>query len=335
MSEGMTTQPLDLLVVGAGPTGLAIGAAATKARLSTLLIDRGGLTSAIEGYPTDMVFFTTRERLEIAGIPFTIPDTKPNRRQALAYYREVARAYQIPLALEEEVSSVTPEGELFRIESRRDGHLRHRLARAVAIATGYFCWPRRLGVPGEDAPWVHSRFVEPFPHFGQDVVVVGGGNTAAEIALELCRAGARTTLVHRKPAVKPSVKYWLKPDFENRIEEGALAARFDTRVIAFHQAEGRREVEVEGPAGRERLPADAAYVLIGYRPEMSLLAAAGVQIDPVSSIPAHDPATCETNIANLFVAGTLQAGSATDKIFIENSRDHGERIVGCLLRRRT
>ncbi len=326
---------LDLLIVGAGPTGIAIGAAARAAGLAALCVDRGGLAAAINAYPTELLFFTTRERLEIAGVPFAIPEDKPNRRQALAYYREVVRACRVPLALYEEVRSVRPEGGGFAVETVKDGFPRCYSARAVAIATGYFFWPRRLGVPGEDLPWVHAHYREPYPHVAQDVVVVGGGNTAVETALDLFRGGARVTLVHRRALVKGSIKYWLKPDFDHRVEEGSITARMETRVVAFHPATegGRSTVELEGPpgpaagAGRERLPADAVYVLIGYRPDMSLLTGAGAEIDAETLIPACAPETCETNVPGLYVAGTLQAGRATDKIFIENSRDHGPKIA--------
>lgn len=329
------SRPLDLLVVGAGPTGIAIGAAAREAGLEVLVVDRAGLTAAIAGYPTEMLFFTTRERLEIAGVPFTIPEDKPSRRQALAYYREVVKARRVPLAFDEQVISVRPGGLGFVVESLKSGFSYRREARAVAVATGYFTWPRKLGVLGEDLPWVHSLYREPYAHFGQDVVLVGGGNTAAETALDLFRNGARVTLVHRRPAVKGSIKYWLKPDLENRIEEGSIAARFNSRVVAFHPAAAADGswVEIEGPGGRESLPAQAAYLLIGYQPDMSLLEDAGVEVDPETGIPSHDPITCETRVAGLYVAGTLQAGRRTDQIFIENSRDHGPRIVTHLLSR--
>lgn len=317
---------LDLLVVGAGPTGIAIGAEARRRGIGVLVMDRGPLTAAIQGYPTFMEFFTTRDRLEIADIPFTIPDDKPTRRQALTYYRLVADRYRIPLALYEEVLDVRKEGEGFVVASNR----RELRARAVAVATGYFGNPRRLGVPGEDLPWVSVRYREAYPHYQQDVVIVGAGNTASEAALDLWRNGARVTLVHRGPHVKPGVKYWVKPDIENRIEEGSIAARFNSVVCAF-RPEGA--VEIQGPNGSELLPAQAAYVLVGYTPEMDLLQRAGVHIDPESLEPAYDPATCESNVPGLYVAGTIQAGRRTDRIFIENSRDHGPLIVDHLVKR--
>jgi bacillithiol disulfide reductase len=319
---------LDLLVVGAGPTGIAIGAEARRQGLSVLLVDRGPLTAAIQGYPTFMEFFTTRDRLEIANIPFTIPDDKPTRRQALAYYRFVVDHYKVPLALYEDVLEVKKEGEEFTVHTRRERQGPRTLrARAVAIATGYFVNPRRLVVPGEDLPWVSYRYKEPFPHFGQDVVVIGAGNTAVEAALDLWRNRVRVSLVHRGSGLKHGVKYWLKPDMENRIEEGSIPARFNTVVRAF-LPEGA--IEVEGPGGPEVLPAQAAYVLIGYVPDAAFERRCGVEVDPETLIPSYDPETCESNVPGLYIAGTLQAGRWTDRIFIENSRDHGPKIVSHL-----
>ncbi len=322
---------LDLLVIGAGPTGLAVGAAALDAGLSVLLLDRGSLCDAIRHYPTDMRFFTTRDLLEIAGVPLAIPDAKPTRAQALAYYREVARQYQMPLATGETVTAVEARsaaegGFLVRSETREGA--RERRARAVVLASGYFGQPQRLGVPGEDLPWVRSRFVEPYGHYGDRVVVVGGGNSALEAALELYRWGAEVTLVHRGERAKASVKYWLGPDFENRVAEGAIAARYQSTVERF-DAEG---VHGGGPEGRWVLPCSTCYVLIGYRPELDLAAAVGVAIDPETLVPQVDVESCESNIPGFYVAGTLQAGRDTGKIFIENSRDHGHRIVRHLTR---
>lgn len=322
-------KPLDLLVIGAGPTGIAVGAEAGCHGLEALLVDRGGLCEAIRGYPTDLVFFTTRERLEIAGVPFAIPEAKPSRAQVLAYYREVARHHRIPLALREEVVAVESRENLFRVLTRgRRGEV-VRWAQAVVLASGYFGQPRPLEVPGEDLPWVSCRYLEPYGHFGEHVVVVGGGNSAAEAALELFRWGARVTLVHRGEALKPGVKYWLKPDLENRLAAGEVRGLFQTRVLGF----GVDGVEVEGPAGRETLAADAAYVLVGYRPELELAVDAGVALEPETLVPAFDVETCESNLPGFYIAGTLQAGRFTDRIFVENSRDHAPRIVAHLLRR--
>lgn len=325
---------LDLLVVGAGPTGIAIGAAARRRDLSVLVMDQGPLVASLQAYPTDLEFFTTRERLEIADVPFTIAEVKPNRRQALVYYREVVNRYDVPLALYEKVERVVRPAEtgdadgLFRVESVAEGgYPRVTRARAVAIATGYFWTPKLLGVPGEELPWVRLRYVEPYPHMGRRVMVVGGGNSAAKNALDLWRNGAHVTLVHRRAALKPSVKYWIKPDIENRIAEGSIDGRFESRVVAFHDGAQRR-VELEGAGGgRETIPVDTVYVQIGYVPDVELQRAAGIEVDPESAIPTFDPDTCETNVPGLYVAGTVQSGRHTNRIFIENSRDHGVKIT--------
>ena len=338
LGGGEVPPRLDLLVVGAGPTGIAIGAAAREVDLSVLLVDRGPITAAIQEYPTFLEFFTTRDRLEIAGVPFAIPEDKPTRRQTLVYYRSVVDRFQVPLALFEEVIAVEREAAAgdaeggFRVRTRPalGGPERVRRARAVALATGYWGNPYRLGVPGEDLPWVHSRYREPYPHFAQDVVIVGAGNTAAEAAVELWRNGARVTMVHRGQALRAGVKYWLKPDVENRIAEGSITARFGTTVEAFLDGGG---VAVRTAAGSEVIPAQAAYVLIGYRPDVDFERRCGVEIDPVTLVPEVDPETCESNVPGLYVAGTLQAGRKTDLIFIENSRDHGPKIVDHLRRR--
>lgn len=314
---------LDLLIVGAGPTGIAIGAEARRRNLEPLVVDRGGVAQNLFDFPRFMQFFTTRDLLEIADLPFAIPEAKPDRRQALTYYQAVAAHYDLPFALREEVYAVRRAAGGLVVSSRAREGERTRTASAVAIATGYFHNPRHLGVPGEDQSWVRSRYEEAQQHFGESVVVVGGGNSAAETALELWRAGVEVTLVHRRETVKPSIKYWLRPDIENRIEEGSISAFFDSEVIEF----GDRAVRIRGPMGERALPADTAFVLIGYEPDVGLLRAAGVEVDDETLVPRFDPASCESNAPGVYIAGTLQAGRRTDKIFIENSRDHGVRIV--------
>ncbi len=341
----MTAKILDLLVVGAGPTAIALGAEAKKAGLDALLVDRGPLCAAIVKFPTGMNFFTTRDKLEIAGIPFGVPEDKPSRRQALVYYQGVARAYDLPLALYEDVLEVgrppSPRGERggestadepFLVRTRQaNGHELERRARAVALATGYFDNPKRLGVPGEDLPWVHYRYDEPDHHFGQHVVVVGGGNSGAEAALDLWRNGVRVSLVHRSAAVKRTVKYWVKPDIENRIEEGSIDAYFNATL---EELRGDGEVVLTQAGERRTLEADAVYALIGYLPDFEFERRCGIEIDAATLVPSFDPETCESNVPGLYVTGTLQAGHDTGRIFIENSRDHGGRIVRHLLSRR-
>lgn len=326
----MRAEVLDLLVVGAGPTGIAVGAEAKRAGLEVLLVERGPLVASLVDYPIEMTFFTTRERLEIAGVPFAVPEDKPSRRQAIVYYQAVAASHGLPVALHENVESVAPVGDLFEVRSRGRSGERVRRAANVVVATGYFSNPRRLGVPGEDRPWVHRRFRDPLRHWGERVVVVGAGNSGAEAALELFRHGAAVTLVHRSAAPKESVKYWVKPDLENRIAEGSIAARFGAKVCGF----GDCAVEIERDGAFESLPADAAYVLIGYTPETSILRGAGVPLDEDTLVPQFDPESCETPVPGLYVAGTVQAGRETHRVFIENSREDAPKIVRSVLARR-
>lgn len=320
---------VDLLVVGAGPTGIAIGAEAIGAGLDVVLVERGALTANLLDFPTYMRFFTTRDRLEIAGLPFAVPDDKPDRRQALAYYRAVVAHYAVPVALHEEVRQVRRGERGFEVQTVHDGTTHSRRARAVALAMGYFHRPRRLGVPGEELPLVRRRYLEPYGDFGESVVVVGGGNSAVEAALELWRAGVEVTLVHRGQAVKPTVKYWLRPDFDHRVEEGSITARYEMVVTGFRQ-DG---VELSGPAGASFVPADAVYVLIGYEPDAEMERRCGIEVDPETAVPRFDAESCESNIPGLYIAGTLQAGHDLGRIFIENSREHGVRIVRHLRRR--
>jgi thioredoxin reductase (NADPH) len=318
------TDTVDLIVVGAGPTGLAIGAEARQADLSVLLLDRGPLTANLLEFPTYMTFFTTRDRLEIAGIPFAVPEAHPSVRQALVYYRAVATAHELPLALHEEVSAIHRSEDGFEVQTRRENGPDVHHSRAVALATGYFHNPRRLGVPGEDAPWVQVRYRDPYRHYGQKVLIVGGGNSAVEAALELWRAGVDVVVVHRGAAVRPTVKYWIKPDFENRVAEGSIEALFEHRVTAF---EPDHRVTLEGPEGKRAVHADAAIVLIGYQPDAALQRESGVRVDAETLVPTYDPDTCESNVPGLYLAGSLHCGVDTNKIFIENARRHAPKIV--------
>lgn len=321
----------DLLIIGAGPTGIAIGARALRAGLEILVVDRGPVAANLVDFPSDMRFFTTRDRLEIADIPFALPHDKPSRREALAYYRAVAAHYRLPLAQYEEVLEIEPSEAGFEVvTSSREGR-KSRRARSVALASGYSHRPRRLGVEGEEQAWVHHRYVEPYRYFRHHVAVIGGGNSAAEAALDLWRNHVEVTVVHRRGALKDTVKYWLKPDLENRVAEGSIAAHFESDVRRF----GSNTVEIEGADGaKTTLDVDAAYVLVGYEPDFELLRRAGVRVDERTLEPAVDSETCESNVPGLYVAGTLQAGRDLGRIFIENSRRHADLIVEHLLETR-
>jgi len=326
----------DVLIVGAGPAGLATAIAARQLGLDYQVVEKGSIADAIYRYPTHMSFFTTPDLLEIGGMPLVTPYEKPTRLEALRYYRKVAEAYQLQIALHEEItavtSAVTPEGTVFEVESRgRLGQTRVRESRAVVLAMGYFDHPNLLGVPGEDLPHVSHYYREAHPYYRQRVVVVGGKNSACETALELYRAGAHVTLVHRGETLGESVKYWVRPDMENRIRNGSIPARFSTEVVEIRPTDV--VVRQVGQMETETIPAEGVLLLTGYHADADFLRRAGVEIDPVSLVPRHDPHTFETNVPNLFIAGGQVAGRRTGSVFIENGRFHGEQIARALAAR--
>ena len=318
---------LDLVVVGGGPSGLAVAIAAQEAGLRYEVLEKGVLVNSIYHFPAHMTFFTTPELLEIGGLPFVTPYEKPTRAEGLKYYRRVAETYRLRVRLGHEVRSLRPPLPAgppeFVVGSRSRRGEEEGRARCVALATGYYDNPNRLGVPGEDLPHVAHYYDDPHPFWGRRVVVVGGKNSAAIAALELYRAGAAVTLVHRGPALSDSIKYWIRPDIENRLKEGSIGGRFETCVAEVREG----SVLLAGPAGTEEVPADHVFLLTGYRPDPTLLTEAGVELDPVTMVPAHDPETLETNVPGLYVAGALVSGRFTSRIFIENGRFHGDAIV--------
>ena len=313
----------DLIIVGAGPSGLSAAIAARQRDLDYQVIEQGVLVNSIYRFPPQMVFFTTPELLEIGGLPFMSPFEKPTRAEALNYYRKVVDKYDLRIAYEEAVTAITREDEVFAVESKSSrGVTRVRHAKHVLLAIGYYDHPVILGIPGEDLPHVHHYYSEPHVHYRQRVVVVGGANSAAEASLEMYRAGAHVTLVHRGTELKSTIKYWVRPDIENRIKEGSIAARFSTQVAEIRPT----SIVVTGPDGMEELPADAVLLLTGYRADNDLMARAGVTFGPRNA-PAFNPDTFETNVPGLFVAGGAMAGDDTGTVFIENGRFHGEKIV--------
>ena len=316
---------LDVVIVGAGPAGLAAAIAARRRGLSAAVLEKGVLVNSLWHYPTDMVFFTTPELLEIGGLPFVSPYEKPTRQEALRYYRRVVDTFGFDVAFNEPVVGLDRGRDgLFHVHSEpAHGPARTRVARTVVIATGAYDVANRLGVPGEDLPHVSHYYREPHPYYRRRVVIVGGKNSAAEAALDLYRMGAKVTIVHRGAALGDSIKYWVKPDIENRIKEGSIAARFDTRVVEIRP----EDVVLDGPDGRVIEPADGVLLLTGYRSDTTLLRMAGAAIDPDLEAPVHDPETYETTVPNLFVAGAVIAGRQSGRIFIENGRFHGEHVI--------
>jgi thioredoxin reductase (NADPH) len=318
----------DLLVIGAGPTGLACAIEAQKAGFRVALIDKGCVCNSIFHYPAHMTFFTTSELLEIGGIPFPSPNAKPTRNEALEYYRQVAAYYKLDVRQYHRVESITGTDGAFTVHTTdrfgRQGELR---ARKLALAIGYYDLPNWMGIPGETLSKVHHYYHDPHPYYGTDVVVIGGKNSAAIAALELWRHGARVTLVHRGTGMHPHCKYWIKPDIENRIKFGEVKAYFSSKVVEITPD----DVIVETPAGREILHNDFVFALTGYHPDFTFLERLGVRFEGKDRLPVCDPETLESNVAGVYLAGVIVAGSRTNEIFIENGRFHGRQIAASLV----
>lgn len=311
---------LDAIVVGAGPTGLACGIELKKRGLSAVLFDKGCVTNSLYNYPTNMVFFTTPELLEIGGIPMTSAGEKPVRGEALKYYRRVAAHYALDIHQYEGVERFEGEDGAFTVHTTRGAQYR---ARKVILATGYYDKPNYLNVPGEELPKVIHYYKEAHPYYDHDVVVVGGKNSAAIAALELYWTGARVTLVHRYESLSQRIKYWILPNIENRIKSGEVKAYFNSHLTRIDPD----TVTVQTPAGEVVLKNDFVFAMTGYRPDTEFLAAHGIHFDPETRRPRLNPDTLETERKGVFLAGVLVAGLHTNEIFIENGRFHGEQIA--------
>ncbi|PSH05764.1 MAG: hypothetical protein CXZ00_01090 [Acidobacteria bacterium] len=321
----------DVLVIGAGPTGLACAIETRRAGYSVVAVDKGCLVNSLYNYPANMTFFTTPELLEIGDIPFVSPRQKPSRLEALEYYRKVAEFYRIDVRQYHNVTSVDGADGAFVVHCT-DMLARpvEFLARKLVVATGYYDLPNRIGVPGEDLPKVSHYYREPHPFYNSDVVVVGAKNSAAIAALELWRHGARVTVVHRGPGISSSVKYWIKPDIENRIKKHEIAAYFNTTV---------REITPDAivlvtPQGEVRIKNDFVLAMTGYHPDFGFLRALGVELSKEpSSKPVVDMCTLESNVRGIYLAGVIVAGKNTNEVFIENGRYHGRQIAEDLRRK--
>lgn len=314
----------DVMVIGAGPTGLACAIEAQKVGLKAIIVDKGCLVNSIYNYPVNMNFFTTPELLEIGDIPFSTALQKPTRQEALEYYRKVTEFYKLHTCLYQRVRAVSGSNGDFRITATdRQERIHDYRARKIVVATGYYDLPNVLGIPGEELGKVFHYYREPHPFYDCDVVVIGGKNSAAEAALDLWRHGARVTVVHRGPEFHSHVKYWVKPDIENRIKAGEIVAHFDSTV----QEIGPDFVVVNTPGRPLRLKNDFVFALTGYHPDYDFLRDLGIELSAEQHRPCCDPETLESNAPGIYVAGVIVAGSRTNEIFIENGRFHGKLIA--------
>jgi thioredoxin reductase (NADPH) len=320
-------QLFDLLVVGAGPTGLACAIEAQKAGFRAVLVDKGCVCNSLYHYPSHMTFFTTSELLEIGDIPFPSPNAKPSRNEALEYYRQVAAFYKLDVRQYHRVDRIVGTEGAFTVHTidrfGRPGQLK---ARKLAIATGYYDLPNMMRIPGEDLSKVHHYYDDPHPYFGLDIVVIGGKNSAAIAALELWRHGARVTLVHRDAEIHRHVKYWIKPDIENRIKNGEIKAYFRAHPIEITPD----TVKLDTPDGPVTLKNDFVFAMTGYHPDFAFLENLGVKFAGADKLPVCDPVTLESNVPGVYLAGVIVAGARTNEIFIENGRFHGRQIAQAL-----
>ncbi|GJM44668.1 MAG: hypothetical protein DHS20C21_15100 [Gemmatimonadota bacterium] len=316
-----------VVIAGAGPIGLACALSARRRGLDPLLLDHGAIVNSIVRYPVGMSFFTTPELLEIGGHPFPCAGEKPTREEAMRYYRGIVRTERLRVRTDTRLLGAERRGSTLHLSMDGYGGPRELEADRLVLATGYLDHPRRLGVPGEDLEHVRHLYDEGHLSHGQDVVVVGGKNSAVEAALDLFRCGARVTLVHRNEAIGETVKYWMKPDFENRLRAGELAARFRTQVTRIEPD----RVHVVGPDGAAaELPARRVYLLTGYQPDFDLFRRCGVNLDPDTLRPELNPENLESNVPGIHLVGSITRGRQVSDVFIENGRFDGEKVFANL-----
>ena len=325
MGEVRASEIVDLLVIGAGPTGLACAIEAQRAGFSALLVDKGCLCNSLFHYPANMTFFTTPELLEIGNMPFSSPNQKPNRNEALEYYRKVAEHYALNVRQYENVEQVDGSDGNFTVQTvDRFGRMLQYRARKLVVATGYYDLPNYLGIPGEDLSKVKHYYHEPHPFYDLDVLVIGGKNSAAIAALDLWRHGAKVTLVHRGAEMHRHVKYWILPDINNRVKNGEIKAYFNSSVTSIAED----DVTLSTPEGAVTLVNHFVFALTGYHPDFSFIESLGVTLDEAKDrCPVCDPATLESNVSGIYLAGVIVAGERTNEIFIENGRFHGQLIA--------
>jgi thioredoxin reductase (NADPH) len=321
------TDILDIIIVGAGPIGLACGLAAQKANLTYQILEKGCLVNSLYNYPLNMTFFSTADRLEIGGIPFTSVHAKPNRPEALEYYRRVAEKKALQIKLFQEVTDISPEGEIYTITTTKARYQ----ARHVIIAVGFYDIPNLLNIPGEELPKVKHYYFDPHFYYRQKVLVVGANNSSADVALETWRKGAEVTMVIRE-AELGRIKYWTKPDLQNRIEEGSIKAYFNSRLTAIRE----NEVDILTPEGPLTIANDYVMAMTGYQPNFNFLRKIGINLSPDhKQYPFYHPETMETNLKGVYLAGVICGGMDTHVWFIENSRVHADQIINHILATKT
>lgn len=316
---------IDILIIGAGPIGLACGIEAKRADKTHVIIDKGCLVNSMYHYPKNMTFFSTSDKLEIGDVPFVSHNPKPVRAEALEYYRRVAEHWQLNVRLYERVIDVVKEGALYEVITSKKAYR----AKAIVIATGFYDLPYNLGVSGEHLDKVKHYYDEPHPYYAMDVAVIGAANSAVDVALEVYRKGAKSvTMIVRDKAINSRVKYWVLPDVENRIKEGSIKAHFNARIGAIRED----EIDILSADGKVTIPNDFVLAMTGYQPDFSFLEKLGVQIGQDDyKTPVYNPETMETNISNIFLAGVICGGLKTNTWFIENSRVHAEMIIRAIL----
>ncbi len=321
-------QKTEVLIIGAGPIGLACGIEAKKAGISHIIIDRGCLVNSIYNYPKNMTFFSTSDRLEIGDVPFISHNPKPVRAEALEYFRRVASSWELNVNLYEQVEEIKKQERHYIVSTTKETYE----ARNIIIATGFYDLPYKLNVPGEELSKVKHYYDEPHPYYGMRVAVVGAANSAVDVALETFRKGAKdVTMIIREPEINPRVKYWVRPDIDNRIKEGSITAYFNSEIVKIEE----QTLEIKTPEGSKTIENDFVLAMTGYQPDFSFLKKAGINIgNDEYQTPEYNPTTMETNMKNVFLAGVICGGLKTSIWFIENSRVHAEMILAEIVRRK-
>ena len=310
-----------VIIIGSGPIGLATAIALKQKGIKSLIIERGCLVNSIYNYPTNMTFFSTSDKLEIGNIPFISHGSKPTRKEALEYYRRTAEHYDLNVNLFEEVKSVSGKDGSFEVVTTKDTYT----AKKIVLATGFYGKPNMMNVPGEELPKVLHYYDDPHRYAWQNVLVVGGGNSAADAALETYRCNANVSVLVKHDTLKPSIKYWVKPDIDNRIKEGSITGYFNSEVLEIPE----KEVDIQTPDGKKTIPNDFVLAMTGYRPHFDLMQSMGIELTTdEKKMPVYDEKTLETNREGLYVAGVVCGGMDTSSLFIENSRIHAEQIAG-------